>query len=395
MRTTCTRRALIMAVAVRWFLPAPAGWGETTDRAEVTLRPARERTLGKYPGHTGHRFHEQSAGLRFGPIPYDITYKACIDKAHHGKAAPLEGYLGMPVPASCNWYHSGFLFVSLNGEDMGTTPLSSMLVAERGTRAILDLVWHHQAADVRVRFVGLPGTDHLDCEIGLEPKQELESVEVALRCYPSYFTAYHHRAGARRIQTPATRVEQGPKVTVRAADNWWALYSDDVFDLAKGEGEGPCAMLLLPEQAKTVTFEPGGYAVTTRITYRPGVRRIRLAFWDLKGQTNKQALTHLRRVAPAVRKELTDLDFTPAAVTSFDLEALRAETEQALKSPAVRAELGSRLNEAQRWLNTAAPTLRRQGGAPAVAAEEHLLRALDEYRSLEWDIKLAELLATL
>ena len=125
------------------------------------------------------------------------------------------------------------------------------------------------------------------------------------------------------------------------------------------------------------------------------MRRIRLAFWDFKGLTNAEALDRLRKSAAAVRKELSDQDFTPAAVTSFDFESLRAETAQALKSPAVRKELGKRLTEVQQWLTTDAPTLQHQGDVPAVAAEEHLLRALERYRTFVWEVKLAELLANL
>ncbi|NCO37564.1 MAG: hypothetical protein COY42_07850 [Armatimonadetes bacterium CG_4_10_14_0_8_um_filter_66_14] len=219
------RRVFAAWLALLSFaVPQAATAEEQPAGAELTLAAPHERDLGDYPGHPSHTFLERTAGFRFGPVAYAIAYKACIDKAHGGKVAPLEGYIGMPVPTACNWYHSGFLFVSLNGQELGTTPLSSMLVAQRGERAILDLVWRHEVANVRVRFVGLPGSDHLDCEIALEPKQEITSVAAGLRCYPSFFTSHYKRAGARRIQTPGALVEEGNKATLEAGANWWGLY---------------------------------------------------------------------------------------------------------------------------------------------------------------------------
>jgi hypothetical protein len=390
------RRTLALAVLVSAAIPFQAVWpaGQPTG-AELTLAAPYERSLGDYPGHAGHAFHEQTASFRFGPVAYAIAYKACIDKAHEGKVAPLEGYIGMPVPASCNWYHSGFLFVSLNGQDIGTTPLSSMLVSERGDRAVLDLVWHHEVANVRVRFVGLPGNDYLVCEIALEPKQAISAVAVGLRCYPSFFTSHHRRAGARRIQTPAALVEEGSKATVEAGANWWGLYYDEVFDVAKGEGEGPCGMLFLSDEAAGIVFEPGDYAVGTRIEYRPEVRRLRLAFWDFKGLTNADALTRLRGCAQAVRDGLAKQDFTPAAVKGFDVAALRAEAERALKSETARAALGDRIKEVQGWLEKDAPALQQKADAPGIEAEEKLLRSIDRYNSFVWEVKLAELVGGL
>ena len=292
-------------------LAGAASCAEAARPATVDIDPPRERRLDSRE-HPGHRFTSRTANFSFGGIPYSISYQACVDPAHGGKASPLEGYIGMPQPAACNWYHSGFLFVVLDGRDIGGTPLSSMLVAESGKRAILDMVWHDPAADVRARFLGLPGRDCLFCEVAVEPRQEMKSLALRLRCYPSFFTAYHKREGARRVQTPAVLVKQGEKpAPLPAKDNGWAVYYDEVFDVAKGEGEGPCAVLVLPEAASEISIAPGGYSVETQITCPPQTRRIRMAFWDFKGRTNAEALARLRDGADAVRKELAALDFTP------------------------------------------------------------------------------------
>ena len=300
----------------------------------------------------------------------------------------------MPQPCSCNWYHSGFLFISINGRDIGTTPLSSMIAAQRGDRAILDMVWHSDAADVRARFLGLPNHDALYCEIALEPRQPIKSVGLRLNCYPSYFTHARQRDGARRIRTPATLVQQGQHVTLPAGKNWWALYYDEIFDVAKGEGEGPCALMLLPEGATEISLHPGSYGVGTEIKALAGTGRLRLALWDFKGKTNAESLARMQSGAETVRRELASLDFTPAAVKKFDLVTLRAEVERSMRSPAVRATLGKKATAIQAWLDRYAAS---QSKAPVsgIEAQEQLLQSLDNYEEFSWEIKLAELLSTL
>lgn len=384
------------AILLAGLLGAPlvAAAQQAGPLAEVTLRPASERTL-DHPDHPGHLFREQEARFNLGRAGYTIAYKACVDPAHEGKVAPLEGYIGMPAPASSNWYHSGFLFISLNGKDIGSTPLNAMLVAERGERAILDMVWQDEAANVRVRFLGLPDRDHLYCEVALEPRQDITSIMVELRCYPSFFTSWHKRDGARRIQTPATLIEQGKPATVPAADNWSAVYYDEIFDVARGEGEGPCAMLLVPDEATEITFNPGSYAVNTRIGFAPEARRLRFAFWDFKGLPNADALARLREAGPALRDELAEMDFTPAAVRAFDVAAVRAELDRALQSEVARETLGDRLADIRNWLEKYAPALEGRPDASGIEAETHLLQSIDRYHGFMWEVKLAELISDL
>jgi hypothetical protein len=369
-----------------------AGTGPT---AGVSLAPTEERSLGDHGDHSGHLFRRIAADFSFGRTPYAVSYQACVDPAHGDQVAPLEGYVGMPRPCSTGWYHSGFLFIQLNGQDIGTTPLSSMTVAESGRRAILDMVWHHPLANVRVRFLGLPAHDGLYCEIALEPKQEITSITVLARCYPSYFTSWNHRDGARRIQTPSTLVEQGRTETVPATDNWWAVYYDEVFDVAKGEGDGPCALMLLPQEASEVQFSPQSYPVDTRITYPPDQRRLHLAFWEYPGSPNADVLANMRRDATAIRGELETTDFTPAAVRDLDIAALRAEVERATQSEAVQAYLGERLAEVRSWLDESAPALQPQSATPSIEAEEKLLASVGKYYGFMWEVRLAELLAGL
>ncbi|HID07671.1 MAG TPA: hypothetical protein EYP10_11065, partial [Armatimonadetes bacterium] len=243
----------------------------SAQRAELVLSPARTRKLTSEQ-HRGHVFMERAGTFTLGRYRYIVRYCACVDKAHAPYVAPLEGYIGMPEPSRANWYHSGFLFIRINGKDIGTTPLSSMLAVESGKRAMLDMTWHHKLADVRVRFVGLPNDDKMLVEITVERKAKITSIEVFARCYPSFFTAWYKRTGARRILTPTSLIKQGERVTLPAKQNWWLVYYDEVFDVARGEGDGPCAMLFIPEDAIDITLNCGSYAVDTTVRFRPTAR---------------------------------------------------------------------------------------------------------------------------
>lgn len=360
----------------------------------VSLTPPRERKLTS-AAHEGHTFREQAATLRTGVRDYQIAYKACVDPAHAPDVAYLEGYIGMPLPTSCNWYHSGFLFLHINGRDIGLTPLSTMLLSEQGARGMVDLVWHDALADVRARFCALPGQDHLLCEIAIEPKEPITSILVKLRCYPSFFTAHHKRDGARRVKTPAGLVEQGEAQTLPAAENWYALYYDEVFDVARGEGEGPCAVMLSGDPADEIAISPGGYSVETTVTYPPEARRIRLAFWDFKAVSNADALARLETGAATDREALEALDFTPATIAEFDVAAVRAELQRAVASAEVRELLGDKLQQAQQWLDKNAATTQDNAADLGITAQEELLQSAAEYRDLMWEIKLAELVSGL
>jgi hypothetical protein len=282
----------------------------------------------------------------------------------------------------------------LNGHDIGTTPLSSMVIADRDCRAVLDMVWHDELASVRVRFLLLPHHDHLDCEIGIEPKKEIRSIDIRLNCYPSFFTAAYHRDGARRIQTPGVLVTEGQRVTLPVRDHWWAVYYDDIFDVANGEGDGPCGLLFLPEEAGEISFDAGSYGVGTRIRYRPESRRIRLAFWDFTGKTNRAALARVRRGAEEVRNDLAALDFTPAPVKGASPAAMRAEISRAMASQRIRESLGPKAAAARAWLEKYG-SMHDEKPVDNIEAEERLLESIDTYRDFVYEVKLIELLEKL
>jgi len=339
--------------------------------------------------HAGKKHAEQAFTFALGKRLYRLRYVAAVDPAQPGKAFPAEGYLGMPAPCSCNWYHGGFLFVRVNGRDVGEASLHAGLVAETGSRAIADLVWDAEPARVRVRFAGLPDDDKLLCEIALEPKEEVKDLRVLLRCYPSFFTAWHRRAGDRKVATPAGTLDQGQRVELPAAQHGYAVYYDTVFDVARGEGEGPCAALFGRGAIRAVKFDVGSYAVGTELVCRPDARSVRLAFWDMPNVANEAALASFRRSARTWADELHAFDFTPAAVRGFEPEAELATLGQLTRAPEVRTALGAKAEAYRKQIEA----LASRSGTLGILDENRLLGFLSGYREFLWELKLAALLA--
>ena len=361
-------------------------------RATVSPGSWQERTIsgGNLAGKTQR---SRDAAFDVGAVPYSIRYVAAVDETDPTRAIPIEGCIGMPGPSSENWYHSGFLFIRVNGEDIATTALSSMLVAESGERAILDLVWHHPLASVRARFVGLPGDPALYTEIAIEPRQPITSVDITARCYPSFFTAWHKRQGARRVRAAGSPVSEGETKALPAGENWWLAYYDEIFDTAKGEGVGPCAVMVMPEQAAEVRLQVGGYAVDTTVSYPATTRGIRLGFWDFTGRTNAEVLAAMAGEAARARHVLATTDLTPASLRTFDLAATREAVRRALETPAVREQLAGKVETIQAWLQAAEPALTARPEVQNVAATEKLLQSVEAFNSFVWEVRLAELLA--
>ena len=364
----------------------------------LSAEPARRASLGtsglslkpiaKGP-HAGKQRAEQAFDFALGSSRYCIRYSAVLDPAQPGKAFPSEGYIGMTAPSSCNWYHGGFLVVRVNGQDIGGTKLHRAYVAQTGHRAIADMVWDAKPAVVRVRFLGLPDDDKLLCEVAIEPKEEIKDIRLGLRCYPSFFTSWHKRDGDRKIATPAVTLNQGQNLELPAADCWYAVYYDTIFDVARGEGEGPCAALWLPSQTSTVKFNVGGYAVGTDLVCRPEARSIRLAFWDFRKQPNAAVLKSFRRRAGPWAKQLRDTDLTPEAVGSFDPKAELAQLARLTRSPDVRKQLGNKADGFRQRITALAASKAPLG----ILQQADLLGFLAAYRDFLWELKVAALLA--
>ena len=362
-------------------------------KVDVHLMPWAERSLATYKGHEQETLRERDARFAGMKTRFGVRYKSGYREDRPGEAFPLEGYIGMPQPRPCNWYHSGFMKVTVNGQDVGRTALASMVVAEAGERAIVDMVWHTPMGAVRVRFLGLPDDDRLFCEVRVDPKGEECRLQLNLRSYPSFFTSHHRRKGARRVLTPTTEVKEGEKRQLTVATDDWAFHHDLVFDPALGEGAGGCAVLVGPEKGAEIRHEPGGYAAHTFVDFAADTRVARLVFWDFAGQENAVALEQMRARIPGTREQLAGLDFTPTAVRQADFAALRETVAADLDAAARVPGTEELVAQARTWLASLPPGSARADAENGIVGEEVLARWLGEYHTFRWRLRLAVVLS--
>ena len=273
----------------------------------------------------GHKIEKRSVTLDSGVVRYGMQYTGCVDPSHGIQRPSSEGNFGMPQPISGNWYWSGFLKLTINGVDAANCPVEDWRVLESGSRGLFQVVFAHPDATVMLRFLLLPGANHLLCEMGWNPLEgkELKSVSLSLRCYPSFFTSARKRVGDRHCMTPRTDEGQGKTLTLDPSADRWLYYYDTIFDMAKGEGDGPCAALVDPQGLNGGSVSVGDYAVMTTLDYDPAAGGALIGLYDFAGKTNAEAEEYLKTHGAADAARLAESDFRPLGVQTLDVAALR------------------------------------------------------------------------
>ena len=297
-----------------------------TDATALAPRPIK----GLQPGHEDHQWLEKDIKLSSGKTSYTIKNSACNDKAHPGVSYHYEGYIGMPGPSSCNWYHRGFLFIAINGQDLGAIPLADFSVLEKTPQALCQMVWRAPAATVYVRFLQQPGDDMLRCRLQWTPAEgkKVETVQLKLICYPSFFTNKPEYGADRILVTPrltAHHRDVKAEIPLRPAEDAFVFYGDTIHDVANGKGSGPCALVFAPEQLLKGAVSLGSYGVSTVLEMNAALGQADLLFWDFNQQTNADALQRLQAGAADLRASLTATSFEATLLKNFNREAVSRE----------------------------------------------------------------------
>jgi len=281
----------------------------------------------------GHQILTRNISLQNAHYKYSFKYSGCQDPSHQGEHPSSEGNFGMPAPSSCNWYHSGFLNIDINGKDVVRQDLQEMRVLESGARGGFQVVWAHPQAEVGLRVMLLPGANHVLCQLKWQPRPgaEIKNVRLGLRCYPSFFTAARQRRGERHVKTPRTDQQEPSTLQLAPGEDIWLLYYDAIFDVAKGEGEGPCAALLEQTPLLSGRVAIGDYAVMTYLDLKPEAGAFRFALYDFAGRTNAEAEAYLQAHGQEDWARLLALDFRPQPVRELQLPNLKAEVAQLLE----------------------------------------------------------------
>lgn len=305
--------------------------GKYTGTASVTItdRISHKNVL---TGHVYHKWLERSALITtLDKISYTIKYTSCVDdEAHPGQRFGYEGYIGMPGPNSCNWYHGGFLFIDLDDKSVGRVPMIDMSVTENTSRALFQMVWDTPEGLVVVKFLRLPGEDVINASIAWKPPagKSLKSVKIKARCYPCFFTSTSDRI----LVTPnATTHQRRERVPISPDKDTFLFYADTNYDAAiSKQGFGPCALIFTKDPVDSAAVNVGPYAVDSFFTLKPDAGEARFIFVDFAKRTNADALNFLRTNADALRRRLTSLSFISNNIASFDTVARKAEIDRLL-----------------------------------------------------------------
>jgi len=350
--------------------------------AEVLVDDSGVRTSLAGPGAPKHiiglQRHLQTITLNTGVKTYSVSYTVATDPEKPEIAVPGEGYIGMPRPVSCNWYAGGFFDLLLNGETIGGTPISSLTGRSSGDRGTADFVFDTPLSLIRIRFVALDGGDCLYAQVLLEPKQEITSVSVLTRCYPSAYVSNSER----HVLTPARDLLQGERADLDLPNEWWTLYYDRVYDAGFSgpnyRGVGSCAMLWLPEQTQSAGFTVGSYGTQSAFTLEPALREFRFVFLDYAGTPNADAQADLQARGAALLEELSGFTFTDPTLTLWPLAEKRAEVERVLASMAADQDAAAQY---ERWAEEleAQFGLLRAEPAGSIEAEAEATRIINEW----------------
>jgi len=335
---------------------------------------------------SGHPIRTHQISLQNALRNYSFKYTGCQDPSHNGEHPASEGNFGMPTPTACNWYHSGFLTIDINGKDVVRQDVKEMRVTESGARGAFQVIWAHPDAEVSLRFVLLPGSNHVLCLLKWQPRPgaTLKKITVGLRCYPSFFTAARQRQGERHVKTPRTDQQEPTTLELVPAQDPWLLYYDTIFDMARGEGEGPCAALVEQAALQGGKVSIGDYAVMTYLNPKPEAGSFRFALYDFAGSTNAEAEAYLQAHGTEDLAQLLATDFRPEIVRALDLAKLKAEAAGLL---ADAADDGVALKPKVDTLLKQVEELSAKGQSGDWQAEADLAGVIRNSEDLFWKLK--------
>lgn len=354
----------------------------------VTLGQWRESQMGNYPKHENHPTIGIEFRLNTGKLEYGLRYHVCIDKSHAPDVATPEGYIGMFAPSMGNWYHNGFLYVSVNDRDIGLSRASAVRVPEQGERGMVDIIFPTPQGEARITFLALPGDERLMVRIGLAPaaQAEVKSLKVRTVCYPSGYI----KDGDRWITTAERSVQQRHTIEIDPQKEWWIAYYDKVFDPARGKGEGSAAMLFLPEQIAKAKVEVGTYGIINTLEVAPGLNEVRLIFWDFKGLPNDKAISRIRSAAKRTQDDLRHISFANRNLNPAIWQKMFSEISDLAASLPDRAEQEKRIAALRQEIESLSNTIHAAISAsrpPGASDEDKLLDNLKKLEELRWDLR--------
>ncbi|MEN6548393.1 MAG: hypothetical protein ABFE07_20310 [Armatimonadia bacterium] len=355
----------------------------------LTIDPGPTTAPSNYECTAGHSVLTHLISLQNSLVRYQFRYSGCTDPSHGDLRPSAEGNFGMPEPVPANWYWGGFFRMTINGQEVTKYKLRDMRATESGARGGFQVIWEHPDAEVSMRIILPPASNHVRALLKWQPRPDkaLKEVKVNLTCYPSFFT--NRRKGERHCMTPRTDAKEPQTLTLEPDKDTFLYYYDTVFDIAKGQGAGPCAAIVAPEALQSGVVRITNYPVVTELTLKPDAKEARFCFYDLKGRTNAEAEKYLRTCGAQDLSDLQKEDFRPLPLQSLKADALTTESNQLL---ADAAEEGKAYKPQVEKLLGQIASLKAQADAGDWVAEAQLSDTIQSSADLFWKLRAQALL---
>lgn len=281
---------------------------EMTAAAQVAIKT---KTIAGTGDAVHHDALETQVTLATGETTYQLQYDCATDEL--GRRLPMGqtlSELGMSLPSPANWYQGGFLDVLVDGLGLvGTAATIEDLKLPAG-QAGVRLTWG-KTVTLDLRVYAFDPVLYAVLELPVAKQRE-----IALLCYPNSFGLPRDRW----VTTSKRDVQHRDNLreTVPAEERDWVLYSDRSADLVQVPKNGPCALVLLPEQWSDVTLAMGeperpdwpavqNYGVVTRLKPAETQTRVALGLIDFLPMTWLSAKANLTQQTPAIQARLRGL----------------------------------------------------------------------------------------
>lgn len=228
-----------------------------------------------------------------GECIYKVTYSHRVDE--EGNFLPVTdgktsySGLGLISPGSYNWYwcSMGFFDVVINKRHFLREVKADFKVVSQGKKGILDVVWDHDIAKVKARFVLLENTDYIMLEVSVKPKKDnTDAYTVCLMTLPHgvrVVSGPNMGKKDRWVATEKRNIHGGEGSSKRdrtglsLEEENWIFYYDTLI-----KRSGPSALMFIPADPKNAAlqwFDPAsGNAVFTFLKYSTDTKA-KLILW--------------------------------------------------------------------------------------------------------------------
>lgn len=381
----------LLAAVLMFFMPSAALFSQEGDIGVIVeVSEWKSEVWRDYPGHIGHERKTMTFSLDSGAIRYAIKYGYCADKSHAPDVAIPEGYIGMPEPRWENWYGNGFLYIIVNGKDIGLTKPSVVKKLEGGERGSVQIVWDRDDAHVRLTFLTFVKERALLAEIAVFARAELKSLSIRLVAYPAAYTTQ----GERCVVTPMRSIIQVQRAKISPQNEWWLVYQDRKFDRAKGYTVGGCGAIFLPEEVASAEVDVKAYPIITELRCAAGVNRFHFAVFDFYDMTNAEAEEFMRANAQRVAKLLRTTDFSCRHLREDEWKKLKAIVLEALPYAKHNQKLyeavSNLVSELDKLYERMIEIASKRQPTP-VELEDAILASLEKLKPLVWELKFERL----